>query len=316
MQGLLKTRGPGSQFLILVSVALVSVFLVGLLGSIVLASISGMSLTQLSEMSKWDYSNPQTLFVVRGMQFVQFIGLFVIPSFLCARLFSTNTKRYMGLKRPSNFTYLAAGILIMIVSIPLVGLLGELNRHVEFPAGIARWMKESEDSASQVLKGLLLHNTMKDLLLNIVFVAVLAAVGEELLFRGMAQRLLIKWFRSPWAGIIVSAVLFSAFHLQFYGFLPRLLLGIFLGAMYWYSGSLWVAILGHFVYDALQIVMVYYRPEMLNEESVVRTGSIALAGAVSAVLCALVLAWMVKKSQTKYEEVYAGDDIPVKDHPF
>lgn len=316
MQGLLKTKRPGSQLLVLVSVSLVSLFLVGLAGSAIVSALSGMSLAQMADMSKWDYSKPQTLFVVRAMQLVQFIGLFVIPSFFCARLFSTNSRQYMGLKRPSNMTYFAAGALIMIIAMPLVGLLGELNRHIEFPAGIANWMKEKEDSASQVLKGLLLHGSVKDLLLNIVFVAVLAAVGEELLFRGIGQRLLIKWFRSPWAGIIISAVLFSAFHLQFYGFFPRLMLGIFLGAMYWYSGSLWVPILGHFVYDALQIVMVYYRPDMMNEESVVSTGSVAVAGAVSAALSALVLAWMIKRSQTRYEEVYADDDIPVKDHPF
>lgn len=316
MQGLLKTKRPGSQLLVLVSVSLVSIFLVGLAGSAIVSALSGMSLAQMADMSKWDYSKPQTLFVVRAMQLVQFIGLFVIPSFFCARLFSTNSRQYMGLKRPSNMTYFAAGALIMIIAMPLVGLLGELNRHIEFPAGIANWMKEKEDSASQVLKGLLLHGSVKDLLLNIVFVAVLAAVGEELLFRGIGQRLLIKWFRSPWAGIIISAVLFSAFHLQFYGFFPRLMLGIFLGAMYWYSGSLWVPILGHFVYDALQIVMVYYRPDMMNEESVVSTGSVAVAGAVSAALSALVLAWMIKRSQTRYEEVYADDDIPVKDHPF
>lgn len=316
MQGLLKTKRPGSQLLVLVSVSLVSLFLVGLAGSAIVSALSGMSLAQMADMSKWDYSKPQTLFVVRAMQLVQFIGLFVIPSFFCARLFSTNSKQYMGLKRPSNMTYFAAGALIMIIAMPLVGLLGELNRHIEFPAGIANWMKEKEDSASQVLKGLLLHGSVMDLLLNIVFVAVLAAVGEELLFRGIGQRLLIKWFRSPWAGIIISAVLFSAFHLQFYGFFPRLMLGIFLGAMYWYSGSLWVPILGHFVYDALQIVMVYYRPDMMKEESVVSTGSVAVAGAVSAALSALVLAWMIKRSQTRYEEVYADDDIPVKDHPF
>lgn len=316
MQGLLKTKRPGSQLLVLVSVSLVSLFLVGLAGSAIVSALSGMSLAQMADMSKWDYSKPQTLFVIRAMQLVQFIGLFVIPSFFCARLFSTNSRQYMGLKRPSNMTYFAAGALIMIIAMPLVGLLGELNRHIEFPAGIANWMKEKEDSASQVLKGLLLHGSVKDLLLNIVFVAVLAAVGEELLFRGIGQRLLIKWFRSPWAGIIISAVLFSAFHLQFYGFFPRLMLGIFLGAMYWYSGSLWVPILGHFVYDALQIVMVYYRPDMMNEESVVSTGSVAVAGAVSAALSALVLAWMIKRSQTRYEEVYADDDIPVKDHPF
>jgi hypothetical protein len=132
----------------------------------------------------------------------------------------------------------------------------------------------------------------------------------------MAQRLLIKMFRSPWPGIIIAAFLFSALHMQFYGFFPRFALGILLGAAYWYSGSLWTAIVAHFIYDALLVVLVYFNPAMLNEDNLVSANNIALTGTVSFVAVALLIEWMRRKSITTYGEVYADDAVPVKDHPF
>jgi uncharacterized protein len=316
MQGSLKTRPAWSQFLILIGICLVSLIVISLIGTIILASTAGMKLSELTDMAKWDYTKPGVIYVLRGMQVIQFIGLFLIPVFICARLFSTNTTKYLGLTAPSKPGYILAGIAIMIVSIPLINLLGEWNRHVQFPDEIKRWMENAEKEAAKAIQALLSKHTVTDLLLNIICIAGLAAVGEELLFRGVAQRLLIKMFKSPWAGIIVSAILFSALHMQFYGFLPRFVLGIFLGAVYWYSGSLWVAILGHFVYDALLIVLAYFYPEMLKDESTIQMNSLALAGTVSAVITVLTLLWMRKNSTITYEQVYADDNKPVKDHPF
>lgn len=310
MKGLLRTRPAWSQFLVLISVCLVSVFVVSLAGLMVLSKTSGMSLTELGEMDKWDYSKPEIIFVLRGMQVIQFIGLFVIPVFLCARLFSTNTPQYLGFKMPANAGYLLAGVAVMIVSLPLITLLGELNARVTLPA----WFGKAEKDAGRAIEALLSRHTIKDLLINIVCIAALAAVGEELLFRGIGQRLLIKMFKSPMAGIVVSAILFSALHMQFYGFLPRFTLGVFLGIMYWYSGSLWVAIIAHFVYDALMLILVYLKPEMINDDTGVSLNALAMAGAVSAALVFLAIRWMVKNSTTRYEEVYAPDAVP--DNPF
>jgi membrane protease YdiL (CAAX protease family) len=316
MKGLLKSKSPGSQFLLVIGISIVSLFIFSLLGTVILARITDMKLMDLSDISKWDYSKPEIIFLIRGLQVVQFIGLFLIPTFVCARLFSTSTKKYLGFKGPSNGFYFLIAVVAMIVAIPLVNWLGELNKNVQFPDGIEDWMKSSEADAAKTVNALLSKHTIKDLILNIIFIAGLAAVGEELLFRGMVQRLLIKMFRNPWPGIIIAALLFSAMHMQFYGFLPRFALGILLGAIYWYSGSLWTAMLAHFVYDALVIVLVYFNPEMLKEEQPVTAANIALIGSISFVMVVLLIEWMRKKTTTTYTEVYADDDIPVKDHPF
>ena len=316
MKGLLKQKSAGTQFLLLISIALASFFILGLLGTVMLSKVTGVSLTTMSDSSKWDYNDGRLLTVIRGMQIIQFVTLFVVPTFICAWLFSTDSKKYLGFKKPSNIIYFLAGAAVLLLAIPFVNFLGELNRNVQFPAGLEKWLKTQEAEAAKTINALLLKHTIKDLVLNIICIAGLAAVGEELLFRGIAQRLLIKLFKNHWAGIVVSAFIFSAMHMQFYGFLPRFLLGILLGVVYWYSGSLWVAILAHFVYDGLLIVLTYFNSDMLNEQNSVSLSGIALAATISLVIVVLLVGWMRKRSKITYSEVYADDAIPVKDHPF
>jgi hypothetical protein len=316
MKGLLKNKSAGTQFLIFISISLASFFIIGLLGTVLLSKITGMSLETMSDSSKWSYNDGTLAMTIRGMQIIQFVSLFLLPTFLCARLFSTDNKKYLGLKKPSNIAYFLVGAGVLLLAIPVVNFLGELNRNVQFPPGLEKWLKAQEAEAAKTIRALLSKHTIKDLVLNIICIAGLAAVGEELLFRGIAQRLLIKLFKNPWAGIIVSAFIFSAMHIQFYGFLPRFVLGILLGVIYWYSGSLWVAILAHFVYDAVLIVAAYFNPDMLNEGNSVKLSSMALIATISLILVVLLAGWMKKKSVTSYSKVYADDAIPVKDPPF
>lgn len=316
MRGLLKTRSAINQFLMLVSVVLVCFFILGLVGTLVLSAATGIGISEMSDMSKVDFSKPGAIAFLRGMQLVQFISLFIVPTIICTWLFSENSKKYLGWLPPSNRGFIMVGIGLMLVAIPFTNWLGQLNQEIPFPSGMEKWMKEQEDEATRTIHALLSRQTVKDLLLNIFFIAGLAAVGEELLFRGLAQRLLIKMFRSPWAGIIIAAAIFSAMHMQFYGFLPRFVLGILLGAIYWYSGSLWVAMLAHFIYDVVLIVIAWYYPEMLNEENNLEIANLALGGVISLALVVMMVIWMRKRSGTRYETVYANDAVPVKDNPF
>ena len=315
MRGMLKHKSAGTQILFVVSISLASFFLLGMLGTVILGQITGFSIAEISDPAKWDYTSSSTITLVRGMQVVQFISLFVVPTWLCSRFLSIHSGEYLGLKT-MRLNYLLAGVAAMIISIPFVNWMGEINRNIDFPPGWATWMKEKEEEAALLIRALLSRRTPADLLLNLFFIAVLAAVGEELLFRGLLQRLFIKLFRSPVAGILVAGFLFSAMHMQFYGFLPRFLLGVILGLIYWYSGSLWVAVIAHFIYDAALIVLAYFYPEMLNDETTVKVSNMAVAGIISfAITMALVL-WMRANSGRKYAEVYADDSVPVKDHPF
>ena len=317
MKGLLKTKSAGVQLAVVISIALVSfTMLGGIIGPIIISAINGMSLGEIASPAKWDLSQAKYANLLRALQVIQFFTLFVIPVWFGAKLFSENSREYLRIRKPWHPLYYLAGAGMLLLSLPFVEWLGQINQQIPFPESWTSWMQDKEDGASNMIKGLLSRHTISDLLLNIVFIAGLAAVGEELLFRGMLQRLFIKLFRSHWAGIIVSAFLFSAIHMQFFGFLPRFALGIVLGMVYWYSGSLWVAIAAHFAYDAILITVAYFSPQNLDIEKGGNIPDIALYAAASFLVISLIGTWMVKVSKTTYTDIYADDSVPVKDNPF
>lgn len=302
-KGFYQERSSGQQLLLLLGLSLVSFFVIGLLGTFLLSAITGITVEQLATVSKMKVPHPQLGFFIRGMQLAQFIGLFLVPSWLAAHLFSTASSRaYLKLNKPVHPGFWVIGVTILLFSLPLVQWLGELNRVIEFPSALADWMKAKEDEANDTVKALLGLRSIKDLLLNIVFIAGLAAVGEELLFRGVLQRMFLRQFGQAWPAIILSAFLFSSMHMQFYGFLPRFVLGILLGAVYWFSGSLWTAILAHFFYDALLIVLVYFNPVLLNEEPVVGPQTLMVSGLVSALFVTAHLHWMMRHSDIDHHQ--------------
>jgi membrane protease YdiL (CAAX protease family) len=311
MQSYLKTRPVWMQLLLFIGMAMGIFMIFSLIGMSILSAMTGISMFDVSDTSKWNSANPKMLTYVRGLLLLQFFGLFVIPTLLFAYFSDPKPLHYIGLKKPIKPIFWVLGIASLIIAIPLVEYTGLINRQVHF-GGLQKWMQSMEDEAVKQIKFMLANHTMSELITNIIFISVFAGIGEELFFRGVLQRLLIKAFKNPWAGIIVTAFLFSALHLQFFGFIPRFLLGILLGAVYWYSGSLVTAIIAHFAYDAFFITWAYFQPQIIDEtESAVAKGPAQMILAlVSAGLVAL-LVWVMKKnSSITYNEVYKNDDIP------
>lgn len=310
MKGLFKNKSAGNQLLLMVCIALVGVFIIGsLFGTIILSAITGIQSSELLDFNKLDFNRPGMITYIRGLQFSVSRSLFNTFFTLCL-VIQYQQQKYLGFQIPHGESYWIIGMLVMILAIPFVQWLGEMNRGIHFPGAIEQWMKDKENGANKTVMALLSRRTIQDLVLNIICIAGLAAVGEELLFRGVAQRLFIKLFKRVWPGIIITAFLFSAMHLQFYGFFPRFVLGILLGVIYWYSGSLWTAILAHFVYDALLITLAYFNPKLINEENTVKMSSIALTAAFSFILVGLAVNWMIKHSKTRYQEVFEEDQAP------
>jgi membrane protease YdiL (CAAX protease family) len=99
---------------------------------------------------------------------------------------------------------------------------------------------------------------MGGLLVNLFMIGILASVGEELIFRGLLQRLLFGLVRNVHVAIIITAILFSAFHFQFFSFLPRLILGLILGYLMFYGRSIWYPILAHFVNNTMGVIYYYF----------------------------------------------------------
>lgn len=311
-----KKTHPFLQLLIFAGIAVGCFMIFGFIGTLVLAKVTGLDLMELSDPDKWDYSNPALLSFIRGMLVIQFIGLFIIPVFVFARLSDSKPREWLGLK-PAKPLYFILGTIVLIVALPFVDWSGTINHQlIPETTSIGKWMKASEESAAKQIEFLLKRHNIQDLLFNLLFVAVFAGVGEELFFRGVLQRLFIKIFKNPWAGILVTAFIFSAFHFQFYGFIPRFILGILLGLIYWYSGSLWPAIIAHFAYDAFAVIMIYFNPALAEQDSVtISLGNQTVLAAISAALVIAIIVAMKRKSTNSYAAAYARDTID-ESNPF
>jgi uncharacterized protein len=129
-----------------------------------------------------------------------------------------------------------------------------INQNLPLPAG----MLEMEDNANALIKQLLVMNSPWELLLNLLVVGVAPALGEELVFRGVIQQQAQRLFKNPHVAIWITAILFSAIHFQFAGFLPRMVLGGVLGYLFWWSGNLWLPIIGHFFFNSFQVIAYYF----------------------------------------------------------
>lgn len=166
---------------------------------------------------------------------------------------------YLKTRHWPRWTELFLGILLMAVSLPLVLYSLSINQQLPLP----ELFKEASAQAEEALKGLLHMDNGAELFANIAIIALLPALGEELVFRGVIQQQLMRRIANPWVAILVSAIVFSAAHFQFEGFLPRVLLGFLLGWLYWRTRNFWVPVVGHFFNNGIQVVGQYlYGKEM------------------------------------------------------
>src|SRR6476469_5442252 len=195
MQTYLKTRSVGMQSLIFISlVASGLLIFVAMLGTWIAVKSTGLSLFQISDVANWDTADPRFLLFLRLMLVMQFLGLFLVPVLVFAYLSDPQPAKYLGFRKTEPL-FLALGVLAIIAAIPLVEYLGFLNQKIVFPHAVAGWMKTTEKEAEQQIGMLLQKHTVSNLILNVVLVAGFAAIGEELFFRGVLQRLFIWGFK-------------------------------------------------------------------------------------------------------------------------
>jgi len=198
---------------------------------------------------------------LKYMQMVQSVGLFIIPSLFIAYLFGPSVSEYLRLKKTPYLRSILFAVLIILVSNPIINLTGEINSKLTLPgflSGLENWMKASEEAAAQLTKLFLKMDSFGGLLFNLILIALIPAIGEEFLFRGIIQRIFKEWTKNNHWAIWISAVLFSALHFQFYGFVPRVILGAMFGYLFVISGNLWLPVITHFVNNAAAVIAFYY----------------------------------------------------------
>lgn len=204
--------------------------------------------------------NKEGLNFLKILQICSAIGTFIVPAFIFARIESREPRQFLHLvKPPANLLFLLA-ILLVFASGPLIELAVAVNRDMKLPAalkGIEEWMKAKEYHLADLTRKLLLMDSFGGLMVNMLMIAVLPALGEELLFRGCMQQVLARWIKNHHAAIWITAIIFSAIHVQFYGFIPRMLLGALLGYLFFWGRSIWLPVIAHFINNGISVVAAY-----------------------------------------------------------
>lgn len=219
------------------------------------------------------------------LQLIQSIAVFILPAIALAYLCSNNAKVFLSLDKPINWVAVLFVILFMILIVPFINLLGDLNQRLVLPdalSGLEKMMKSSEnDTAALTEKFLNVHN-LPALFFNIFLIAIIPAIGEELFFRGAIQGVLRQKLNVKLA-IWITAVVFSTIHMQFYGFVPRMLLGAFFGYLLVWSGNLWLSIVAHFTNNVLAVIFYYLKNNgyKVTDIDTIGTGNTLWIGLVS-----------------------------------
>ncbi len=245
----------------------------------------------------WSSSTEGLLF----MQGFQTIALFGVTAFV--GVWYTEDREdpieKMLLKKGLTLKQGAIAILFAVAALPMISLLAEWNKGMELPqflASMEEMMREMEES-SKVLTERFLNTTSEWMLfVNLLVMALLPAVCEEMMFRGWLQRALgrsVDYHTAIW----VSAIVFSAIHFQFYGFIPRMLIGAALGYLYYYTGSLWAPIVAHFTNNAAAVVTAFlsYNGYTSIDFDLIGTGDTWYLSVASVAVC---VALMVRLQST------------------
>lgn len=249
---------PFLQLLLLLFYAVAGAFVFGIIGIVICMAMYGMGL--VSNFALLISGDAKYISGFKVIQILSSIGTFILPPLALSLTERTKITRFYSFKQPKVLLLLLV-ILIMIASMPFMEWTVIWNQKMVLPdflKGIEAWMKEKEELAAKMTIQLITVRSNFDFVVNLIMIAVLPAIGEELMFRGGVQRSLERSFGNPHLAIWLSAIIFSAIHVQFYGFVPRMLLGAGFGYLYYFSGSIWYAMFAHFLNNAYAVCAAFY----------------------------------------------------------
>lgn len=197
---------------------------------------------------------------LRYLLIMQDISLLAIPSVIIMVLMkSESSAGLIELKSP-KLKEVCLVVILAFCIFPVTSFTGQINSAMHLPgwlSGIEHWMIEKEEKANNLIDLLITSNTFLIMTLNLLIIAITPAIAEEFIFRGVFQKIFYGLFRSGHLAIWFTAFLFSTVHFQFFGFIPRFILGLVFGYLFFWSGTLWLPVISHFVNNAFPVVLAY-----------------------------------------------------------
>lgn len=269
LEVLRKMQGQGQgivQFFILWMLFFLGALIGSFISSIIVILYTGGDISASTNVLSQPYE------LIQITQFVSSLLMFVIPAILVAYLFNDNPKSYLKVQSPKSVVFFILTILFMVAILYPVSFTAYYNEKLVLPESmglIERWMKTTAELNKQLMETLLANDSVAGIICNLFIIAVMAAISEELFFRGCLQQIMVKITKNIHAGIWITAIIFSAIHFDIYGFIPRVLLGAGLGYIFVWTGNLWYPIIAHFFNNATIVVMqqFYYKTPVLQENN-------------------------------------------------
>ena len=218
-------------------------------------SISDMYYALNDPVSHPDLKIP--LFIMQG--FSTFIGFILFPYLYCTMVLKLGTRDFTSGQFPTP----VISLLVVILVVTFMGansIFIEWNANLTLPqslSGLERWARDFEDRAQEITQFLTTFESGSEFIIGLIVIAILPAIGEELVFRGLIQTHLNVITRNIHISIWVSAIIFSFFHMQFFGFVPRILLGALFGYLYAWSGNLSYPVIAHSMNNGFTLFMMY-----------------------------------------------------------
>lgn len=262
------------------------------------------------------FPQPLSVTSLKWLQLIQTAAMFLLPPLCMAFLWSKQPMEWLKLKTENGKLKTSTWLLvvgIMLVALPGINLLSYLNQQLSLPAcleGLEQWMKAKEEAAGKLTELFMQADTFGGLIINLLLMALLPALSEEFTFRGVLQGLLSRengkicaedsQTKIPHAAIWVTAILFSAIHMQFYGFVPRMLMGAMFGYALAWTGSLWIPILMHMTNNVMAVLMYYIATRAgwdMDKLDAIGTNDTLWLGVVSIVLTCVGI-YVLRRSTT------------------
>lgn len=216
----------------------------------------------------FDLTNTNLLLMLKIGQVVLVTITFIVPVLFFSYVMRAEKLAFLPLKKIPNWKALLVALTICLFALPLVSGTAQWNASMHLPSfmsGIESWMRVKENIASETIKVFFVNNTLGNMFINLFVIAFMAGLSEEIFFRGFLQRLFVENKMNKHIAVWLTAILFSAIHLQFFGFIPRMLLGAVLGYLYLFTNNLWVPIIAHTVNNGFAVVMAYLTGSMESD---------------------------------------------------
>ncbi len=240
----------GAGFFMLIGLAILGFVFSGAVGALILKLSTGESIQDA-------FKNPANANILRIVQVLSVIISMFIPTLIVASIMNRKPFRLLGFREEVNFRQVGLVVLIVIVSLFIAGAFGYLSKQIPLSPGIKEISDNLEKTYTAQVEIMLNLKTFGGYILSLLVIAFIPALCEEMLFRGGLQNFLTKATKIPWLSIILVSILFSLVHFSFYGFLPRLFLGMMLGLIFHLSGNIWLAVAAHFINNAIAVTSAY-----------------------------------------------------------